>query len=151
MALTLSTGGQGGVFTLRGGSFGGRFQASVSPSDSDAQAFFSRVTTAGGTLSATEQSAITTLVTSLKSTGIWTAMKAIYPMVGSSAAACAQNLVSSSFTGTFSSGWTYANTGVTPNGTSAFMNTGLNIAANLLQNNTHISVYLRTNLNGKIL
>jgi len=31
MALTLSTGGQGGVFTLRGGSFGGRLQASVTP------------------------------------------------------------------------------------------------------------------------
>jgi hypothetical protein len=31
MALTLSTGGQGGVFTLRGGSFEGRFQASVTP------------------------------------------------------------------------------------------------------------------------
>ena len=31
MALSLSTGGQGGVFTLRAGSFGGRFQASVTP------------------------------------------------------------------------------------------------------------------------
>jgi hypothetical protein len=31
MALTLSTGGQGGIFTLRAGSFGGRFQASVNP------------------------------------------------------------------------------------------------------------------------
>lgn len=31
MALTLSSTGQGGVFTLRGGSFGGRFQASVTP------------------------------------------------------------------------------------------------------------------------
>jgi hypothetical protein len=31
MALTLSTGGQGGIFTLRGGSFGGRFRASVTP------------------------------------------------------------------------------------------------------------------------
>lgn len=31
MALTLSSSGTGGVFTLRGGSFGGRFQASVTP------------------------------------------------------------------------------------------------------------------------
>jgi len=31
MALTLTGTGQGGVFTLRGGSFGGRFQASVTP------------------------------------------------------------------------------------------------------------------------
>ena len=31
MALTLSTGGQGGVFTLRGGSFGGSFTTSTAP------------------------------------------------------------------------------------------------------------------------
>ena len=93
--------------------------------DADAQAFFNRVTTAGGTLSTTEQNAVNTLVIALKADGIWTKMKAIYPMVGASAAACAQNLKSSSFTGTFSSGWTFASTGVTPNGTSAFMNTNL--------------------------
>ena len=53
-------------------------------------------------------------------------MKAIYPMVGASAAACAQNLKSSSFTGTFTSGWTFASSGVTPNGTSAYFNTYIN-------------------------
>jgi hypothetical protein len=30
-----------------------------------------------------------------------------------------------SFTGTFTSGWTFASTGVTPNGTSAYMDTNL--------------------------
>jgi hypothetical protein len=129
MALTLSGGGQGGVFTLRGGSFGGSFTTSTAPIDSDAQAFFSRVTTAGGTLSATEQSSITTLVTSLKSAGIWTLMKAIYPMVGASAAACAQNLKSSSFTGTFSGAWTFASTGVTSNG-ATYMDTNFNNQGN---------------------
>ena len=77
----------------------------------------------------------------LKTHGIWTKMKAIYPMVGSSAAACKQNLKSSSFTGTFSSGWTFANTGVTPNGTSAYMDSNLNT------NNftsLHYSYYSRT-------
>lgn len=98
--------------------------------DPDAQAFFDRVTTAGGTLSATEKLAVDTLVRRMKVDGIWSAMKAIYPMVGASAAACAQNLKSSSFTGTFSSGWTFASTGVTPNGTSAFFNTGLNASTN---------------------
>jgi hypothetical protein len=52
-------------------------------------------------------------------------------MVGASAAACAQNLKSSSFTGTFSSGWTFAASGATPNGTSAFLNSGLNASSNL--------------------
>jgi hypothetical protein len=115
--------------------------------DADAQAFFNRVTTAGGTLSATEQNAVNTLVLALKADGIWTKMKAIYPMVGASAAACAQNLMSASFTGTFSSGWTFASTGVTPNGTSAFMNTGLSPTISLTNYSAHSSVYNR--LTGK--
>jgi hypothetical protein len=73
-------------------------------------------------------------------------MKAIYPMVGASAAACAQNLKSSSFTGSFTSGWTFASTGVTPNGTSAFMNTGFNpVTESQAQNSTYLSIYVRNN------
>jgi hypothetical protein len=112
--------------------------------DVDALAFFAKVTAAGGTLSATERLAIDTLVKQMKADGIWTKMKAIYPMVGASAAACAQNLKSSSFTGTFNGGWTFASTGVTPNGTSAFMDTSLNMSSNLSQNNLHLSYYSRT-------
>jgi hypothetical protein len=118
------------------------------PIDPDAAAFFARVTAAGGTLSATEQTAVNTLVVQMKADGTWTLMKAIYPMVGASAAACAQNLKSSSFTGTFTSGWTFASTGATPNGSSAYMDCNLNISANLSQNNTHISIYSRTNAGG---
>jgi hypothetical protein len=113
-------------------------------SDADAQAFVNRVYTAGGSLSTTEANAVNDLVIDMKADGIWTKMKAIYPMVGASAAVCAQNLISSSFTCTFSTGWTFASTGVTPS--SAFMDTGLNMASELSQNNCHISVYLRTNL-----
>jgi hypothetical protein len=113
--------------------------------DADALAFFNRVTTAGGTLSTTEKNAVNQLVLDMKTYGIWSSMKAIYPMVGASAAACAQNLKSSSFTGTFTSGWTYASTGVTPNGTSAYMNTGFIPNSTLTQNSTHISIYSRTN------
>ena len=113
--------------------------------DADAVAFFDRVTAAGGTLSATEQTAVNTLVIQMKADGIWTPMKAIYPMVGASAAACAQNLKSSSFTGTFTSGWTFASTGVTGNGSSTYFDTGLNGQTNLNLNNTHLSFYCRTN------
>lgn len=120
--------------------------------DADAQAFFDRVTTAGGTLSTTEQDAVNTLVVQMKADGIWTKMKAVYPMVGASAAACAQNLKSSSFTGTFSAGWTFASTGATPNGTSAYMDTGLVLSVELSQNSTHLSYYSRTNtLSGTII
>jgi hypothetical protein len=109
----------------------GFLASSIGQFDSDAQAFFDRVTTAGGSLSLTERNAVNTLVIQMKTDGIWTKMKAIYPMVGSSAAACAQNLKSSSFTGTFSSGWTFASTGVTGNGTSAYMDTNFVISEEL--------------------
>lgn len=112
--------------------------------DPDAAAFFARVTTAGGSLSATEQTAVNTLVIQMKADGIWSKMKAVYPMVGASAAACAQNLKSSSFTGTFTSGWTFASTGATPNGTSAYFNTTLSPNGNLMATSTHISYYSRT-------
>jgi hypothetical protein len=118
--------------------------------DSDVLAFFNRVTAAGGTLSGTEQIAIANLVADLKGIGAWTFLKAIYPMVGSSAAACAQNLKDASFTGTFSSGWTFASTGATPNGTSAFMNTGLNTSTNLTKTAAHLSLYVRNNSNAGI-
>jgi hypothetical protein len=116
--------------------------------DIDAQAFFDRVTTAGGTLSLTEKNAVNSLVVKMKFDGIWTKMKAIYPMVGASAAACAQNLKSSSFTGSFSSGWTFASTGVTPNGTSAFLDTNYLVDSTngYSHSNMHLSHYSRTNL-----
>jgi hypothetical protein len=114
-------------------------------SDADAQAYINRVYTAGGTLTNTEANAVNQLTIDMKSANVWSAMKAVYPMVGSSAAACAQNLKSSSFTGTFTSGWTFASTGVTPNGTSAYMNTGLNpVAQSLTSANGHLSYYART-------
>ena len=112
--------------------------------DADTIAFINRVIAAGGTLTVTEQNAVDALVVSLKANSLWTSMSAIYPMVGASAAACAQNLKSSSFTGTFSGGWTYASTGVTPNGTNAYMDTGLNSNTQLTYNSAHISYYSRT-------
>jgi hypothetical protein len=126
----------------------GLIASQIASFDADALAFFGRVTTAGGSLSATEKAAVNTLVVDMKAAGIWTPMKAIYPMVGASAAACAQNLKSASFTGSFSSGWTFASTGVTPNGTSAFMDTNLNSNTSLNLNDSHASVYLRTNTDG---
>ena len=112
--------------------------------DADAQAFFDRVTTAGGTLTDTEKTAVNTLVIALKADGIWDKMKAIYPMVGASAAACAQNLKSASFTGTFT-GCTFASTGVTPNGTSGFMDTNFTPSVSASISSSHFSKYNRTN------
>ena len=111
--------------------------------DIDALAFFTRVTAAGGTLSATEQTAIDTLVKQMKFDGIWDKMKIIYPMVGSSAAACAQNLKSSSFTGTFNGGWTFASTGAKPNGLNASLNTSFNWFDNTQIDNCSFGCYWR--------
>ena len=116
--------------------------------DADAQAFFDRVTTAGGSLTTTEKNATNQLVLDMKSAGMWSSMKAIYPMVGSSAAACAQNLKSSSFTGTFTSGWTFASNGITANGTSAYFDTTLNPSTNLTSTSVHMSYYQQTESNG---
>jgi hypothetical protein len=125
----------------------GFLASSIGQFDADAQAFFNRVTTAGGTLSNTEKTAVNTLVIQMKTDGIWTKIKAAYPMVGASAAACAQNLKSSSFTGTFTAtGWTFASTGVKPNSSfQAFMNTNLLPSTELSLNSTHLSFYSRTN------
>jgi hypothetical protein len=113
--------------------------------DPDWLAYYNRVIAAGGSLTTTEQSATLQLVLDLKANSLWTPMKAIYPMVGASAAACAQNLKSASFTGTFSSGWTFASTGVTPNGTSAYFDSNLQVSTNLSETSTTISIYSRTN------
>jgi hypothetical protein len=106
--------------------------------DVDAFAFFERT---GGTLSVLEQQAINQLVLDLKSYGIWAFMKAIYPMVGASAAACAQNLRSSSFTGVFNGGWTFASTGVTGNGINGFFDTLFVISDNLSFDSQSYTIY----------
>jgi hypothetical protein len=124
----------------------GIIASQILSTDPDWLAYYNRVIAAGGSLSTTEQDATKTLVADLKSAGIWSAMKAVYPMVGASAEACKQNLKSSSFTGTFTSGWTFASTGATPNGTSAYFDTGLAPSGNLTNNSTHISYYSRTNI-----
>jgi hypothetical protein len=124
----------------------GLIASSILQVDADWLAYYNRVIAAGGSLTTTEQNATKTLVADLKSYGIWSSMKAIYPMVGASAAACAQNLRSASFTGTFTSGWTFASTGVTPNGTSAYMDTGFNLINDFASpSNASIGAYLRSN------
>lgn len=117
--------------------------------DADAQAFFTRVADAGGSLSTTEQTAVNTLVVQMKADGIWTKMKAIYPMVGASAASCAQNLKSSSFTGTFNGGVTFASTGVKGNGTTGYFDTNYNpVTDGLSVTSAHISAYTRQDETG---
>ena len=123
--------------------------------DPDSLAFFARVDAATGVsdyLTLTEKSAIDILVRNMKSNGIWAKMKAVYPIVGGgngtlaqNQAACAQNLKSSSFTGTFSAtGWTYSSTGVLNLGNGEF-DTGLNLNIMNSINDISYGYYCRTN------
>ena len=115
----------------------------VASIDPDAQAFL----TAAGITDATITSAINTLVLDLKGYGVWTKMKAIYPMVGGVATSHQYNLKNTStFTLTFFGGWTHSNTGATPNGTNGYALTGLAPDAHF--NTTtfnHLSYYSRSN------
>jgi hypothetical protein len=114
---------------------------SIYPSDSDAAAFVS----AAGITNSTQMSAVNTLVTSLKSSGVWAKMKAIYPVVGGNATAHSKNLKNpSQYNLTFSSGWSHSSNGMTPNG-SAYASTSLIPSSALSTNSTHISYYSRTN------
>lgn len=115
--------------------------------DADAQAFI----TAAAITDATQQTAINSLVVSLKSYGIWSKMKALYPFVGGTASTHKFNLkdprdLDAAFRLTFSGGWTHSSTGILPNGTNAFADTKLQ-GTILTQNSTHIASYSRTNNN----
>jgi hypothetical protein len=92
--------------------------------DADALAFIN----AAGITDRTEQSAVNTLVSSLKSFGLWTKMQAIYPFVGGTAASHKFNLknpqdTNAAFRLLFLGGWTHSsgsNGGALPNGTNAY-------------------------------
>lgn len=113
--------------------------------DPDAQAFI----TAAGITNPTQQGAINTLVVALKGYSIWTKFKAIYPIVGGVASSHAVNLKTpGTYNLSFTTGWTHSSTGMTPNGTSAYADTGLNDNTVLSLNSAHILFYSRTNVDG---
>lgn len=119
--------------------------------DADAQAFF----TAASITDTTQKNAVNQLVLDLKSYNIWTKMKAVYPIVGGTAATHKFNLVNpqdtnAAFRLAFSTGWTHSSSGITPNGSSAYANTYLNPNTILNNSNNHLSVYSRTNSGGNM-
>jgi hypothetical protein len=114
--------------------------------DADAQAFI----TAASITDTTQQSAINTLVTQLKTYGIWTKMKALYPFVGGTASSHKWNLkdprdLDAAYRLVFNGGWTHSSTGAQPNGTTGYADTKLTPSSVLSLNSTHLSVYSRTN------
>jgi hypothetical protein len=113
--------------------------------DPDAQAFI----TAAGITDNTQKSAINTLVIDMKGYGIWTKMKAIYPMVGGTATTHKWNLkdpqdTDAAYRLSFIGGWTHSSTGALPNGTNGYANTFLNANTILQQFSHHHAFYHNT-------
>jgi hypothetical protein len=120
----------------------GIYLASLAPAvDPDAQAFI----TAAAITDPTQQAAINTLVVDLKGYNIWTKMKAIYPMVGGSSTSHSYNLRNTAqYQITWNGGITHSSTGVLPNGTNGYGQTGFSFDSTTALS-SHISTYIRTN------
>ena len=121
----------------------GRSIGTQTVSDPDAQAFIN----AAVIDDQVQANAINNLVIGMKADGLWTKMKAIYPIVGGTASSHAVNLKTpGTYNLSFASGWTHSSTGMLPNG-ATFANTNLNDNTILSLNSVHISYYSRTNEN----
>lgn len=101
---------------------------------------------AAGITDSTQQTAIKTLVNDLNGYGLWSKMKAIYPMVGGNATAHSYNLKDiTKFQIAFSGGWTHSSNGALPNGTNGYGDTGFITNLNWDATNSHASIYNNTN------
>jgi hypothetical protein len=121
-------------------------------SDANAQAFLD----AAVITDQTQANAVNTLVTDLKTYGLWTKMKAIYPFVGGTATTHKWNLkdprdLDAAYRLAFSGAWTHSSTGALPNGANAYADTFLTPSGALSQNNTHISSYIRNTSTGVLM
>ena len=91
---------------------------------------------AAGITDSTQQTAIKTLVNDLNGYGLWTKMKAIYPMVGGNATAHSYNLKDiTKFQITWSGGLTHSSTGVISNAINGYGNTNFNLSTNSTASN----------------
>ena len=120
----------------------------VNAVDADATAFI----TAAGITNLTQAAAINTLVNDLKTYGLWTKMKALYPMVGGSATSHKFNLkdprdLDAAYRLVFNGGWTHTSNGALPNGTTGYADTKL-VPSVLSANSQHLSYYSRTQVIG---
>jgi hypothetical protein len=114
--------------------------------DIDAQAFI----TAANITDTTQQTAINTLVNNLKSYGLWTKMRAIYPFVGGTATSHKWNLkdprdLDVAYRLVFNGGWTHSSTGALPNGTTGYADTKIIPNSVVSLSSAHFSKYNRTN------
>ena len=118
-----------------------RFPAFIGGFDADAASFFTRA----GIIDGTQKQAVNTMVVSLKAASLWSKMTVLYPFVGGTATAHAQNLKANQYNITWvgGAGVTHNANGVQGNGTTGYGNT------NMLRNalgltSVHLSAYARS-------
>jgi len=120
-------------------------------SDADATAFI----LAAGITDTTQRQAICQLVKDLKTYGIWSKMKAIYPFCGSTATQHKYNLkdprdLDAAFRLVFFGGGSHSSNGYLPNGVNSYADTKLNLSLVLTNYSNNLSYYSRTNNNPSI-
>jgi len=102
------------------------------------------------TLTVLQKQAVNNLVTDLKIYNLWNKMRAIYPFVGGTANTHKFNLkdardTNDAFRLNFSGSWTHSSTGALPAGAvTSYANTYLIPSSSLIDNNSHLSYYSRT-------
>lgn len=114
--------------------------------DADVAAFL----TATGIADATIRNALNTFVKGLKSNGLWTKAKAIYPVVGGSAATHKYNLkdprdLDAAYRITFNGTIIHSAAGVQGDGATGYFNTHLNPTTALAQDSASIFINSNTN------
>ena len=97
--------------------------------------------------------ALNTLESDMATYGLTAKMKALYPMVGGTAAKHKFNFMDArdldaAYRLVFNGGWSHTSTGATPNGVNGWANTKYNPNVSGSLNNEHLSYYSRTNSNG---
>lgn len=123
-------------------------KSALASTDRDALAFLE----AAQIYNTNDQRAIVNLVRSLKRTGLWSKMAAIYPLIGGTASSHKWNLkdprdVDAAFRLVFSGGWTHNSNGIIGNGTNSFADTKYNGLSSGSRNNWSRSIYSRTSTN----
>jgi hypothetical protein len=144
-----------GVFNASGNcscaaGYAGATCQTPSASDSDANAFIA----AAAITDATQSTALDTLVTGLKTDGLWTKMKAVYPFVGGTQQSHKFNLkdprdLDVAFRLVFSGGVTHDANGITGNGADGWADTFIVPSVELATSGSAIGVYSRSPNNGQ--
>lgn len=128
---------------------GGRLRAGgLAIVDSDAAAWAAAVVVAGGTYSPTTLTAVSAFVTLAKASGYWTKLNRINLFCGDQLAAALVPLKAGSGSATetnvnFVGGDYTEATGITGNGSTKYLDTGLVASTALTLNDTHLAVYNR--------